>query len=106
MTMRAINECTGKYEYMSKLIRGIVYVEPEYIEYGYFPKSSENIVTESGVAMNMDVIKDFFIFDNSSFKYYYIKDGVNTMSRVERKRFALPGQNMFPYSFRREYECL
>ena len=106
MTMRAINERTGKYEYMSKLIRGIVYVEPEYIEYGYFPKSSENIVTDSGVAMNMDVIKDFFIFDNSSFKYYYIRDGVNTMSRVERKRFALPGQNMFPYSFRREYESL
>lgn len=106
MIMRAINESTGKYEYMSKMVRGIVYVGPDYIEYGYFPKNLGNIVTDEGVAMNMDVIKDYFVFDNSSFRYFYIKDGVKSLTRVDKKRYALPGQNMFPYSFRREYESL
>lgn len=106
MTMRAVNSRTGKYEYISKLVRGIVYVSDDHIEYGYFSPGDDNVRTSEGTAMNKDVIKDYFIFDNSSFNYIYIKEGVKNISRIAKKRFALPGQNIFPYSFRREYESL
>lgn len=104
--MRAINERTGKYEYISKLVHGIIHVGPDHIEYGFFTPGDDNIQTSEGIAMNIDVIKDYFIFDNQTFKYIYVENGVNNLSRVTRKRFSLPGQNMFPYSFRREYESL
>lgn len=106
MTMRAINERTGKYEYASKLMRGIVHVALDHIEYGWFTPGDDNVNTSEGAAMNMDIIKDYFIFDNESFKYVYIKDGVKSLSRVKLKQYALPSYNMFPYSFRREYESI
>lgn len=104
--MKAINSRTGKYEYTSKLMRGIVYVGKTYIEYGWFNSDNTEINTSEGPAMNFDVIKDYFVFDNSTFRYIYIKDGVENISKIDKKRFALPSNNMFPYSFRREYESL
>lgn len=104
--MRVINARTGKYEYISKMTRGIVYVGPDYIEYGYFTSGEDNVFTNEGIALNIDVIKDYFIFDNMSFKYVYVKDGVNNISKILKKEYSLPSCNIFPYSFRREYESI
>ena len=104
--MKAINSRTGKYEYTSKLIHGIVFVGQTYLEYGWFNSDGTEINTSEGPAMNFDVIKDYFIFDNSTFKYVYVKDGVKNISKIKRKQFELPSNNMFPYSFRREYESI
>lgn len=106
MKMRAVNERTGKYEYISKMTRGIVHVCESYIEYGWFVPDDGNINTSEGVAMNSDVIKDYFIFDNQSMRYIYVRDGVKTLSKIRIKQYAMPGINLFPYSFRREYESI
>ena len=100
--MLTINETTGSKEYYYDLVRGIVYSNNNYIEFGYFekdeslPKTYYDGQWYYDLRKNLNVIKIFSVTEGRELKFTSYHPSIANHKNVF-------GCGAFPYSIEREY---
>lgn len=110
--IKILNDDTKKFcsKLRNKLVRGIVYADENYIEYGFFPKTNLIVLAKRYeddwsivYAKSEEAIAKRFIYSN--YIGYYIdknsSDGLNIKFHTHIK-----GNGNFPYTFDRKYEAV
>lgn len=101
--MKVVNEENKKLADHYDLVRGVVYTNDKYVEYGYFSPSPDNIIiitNEDGdrsTAINKDVIPNY-VFSNLQGCYM-------DPSLVTKADLHIKGNGDFPYTITRHYEA-
>ena len=103
--MIVINEQTRKRTHLFKTIRGIVYKDDNYIEFGYFIPTIDTLRTEYNGKMYYDIRKDLKVMEVFSklegTKKCFLEEDT---AKIET-HLNVFGNGRFPYSIAREYEA-
>ena len=103
--MEVINELTRKIESSRYLVRGIVYKDDKYIEFGYFPKSDRIPLTFYDGIFYYDIsninikMERIFSLIHGTYQSFLSED-----PRIEEHKNVF-GNGNFPYTINREYEA-
>ena len=115
--MRVFNELTKRFCNKSGMVRCVIDINDNYIEFGYYPLSHDQLMpiyfNYSG-SIDYEVCDVVYILNKEeNFKYltfsnatgYYIITRQYSTERLN-KHIYIKGQGNFPYSFKKYYEAL